>query len=420
MVARGVSASPLALRLRAALARSPDAQLPFPSLSLSLSPSRSSAAPHLLAPAVRPARPARLGAADVSSQSEERGSAAPRLESDGRLPEDGIEREKVDGGDGDREDHGREPNLEEVHEGDVVALDLGLGRHDDVGRRADEGAVAAEARAERQRPRQRLDVEPHHVGNHLLHDGDHGGGEGDVVDEGREDGRGPADQEDRERLAAAWRDAGDHAGEGVGDEAEEAELTHTLDDDEERGEEQQRVPLHRVQRLVAVVHVERHQQPHGPHDRDPGRVKMGDRVKEEGADDTRQHRAALHQQPAVRDGVHLLELRDVHDEGALDSVAEVPGQEVEHRWRRDDHTGAEVEEEVVEVEVLGEHVANDDVGRVADHGGRAADVGEDGLADEEGARVDVHELAQLARHGRDQQDRRHVVEERRQDRRHHA
>mmetsp|Transcript_23278 Transcript_23278/g.55369 ORF Transcript_23278/g.55369 Transcript_23278/m.55369 type:complete len:80 (+) Transcript_23278:223-462(+) len=37
MVARGVSASPLALRLRAALARSPDAQLPFPSLSLSLS-----------------------------------------------------------------------------------------------------------------------------------------------------------------------------------------------------------------------------------------------------------------------------------------------------------------------------------------------------------------------------------------------
>eukprot|EP00961_Rhodomonas_salina_P088010 1183795-Rhodomonas_salina.3 len=208
--------------------------LPF-SLSLSLSPSRSNAAPHLLAPAVRPARPARLGAADVSSQSEERGSAAPRLESDGRLPEDGIEREEVDGGDGDREDHGREPNLpqphsqrtaqhstaqqhprelraeltqlptrsprapsaqrqddtlhtvrhithleprvgcagrasrhlEEVHEGDVVALDLGLGRHDDVGRRADEGAVAAEARAERQRPRQRLDVEPHHVGNHL-------------------------------------------------------------------------------------------------------------------------------------------------------------------------------------------------------------------------------------------------------------
>mmetsp|Transcript_58688 Transcript_58688/g.138299 ORF Transcript_58688/g.138299 Transcript_58688/m.138299 type:complete len:314 (+) Transcript_58688:232-1173(+) len=311
MVARGVSASPLALRLRAALARSPDAQLPFPSLSLSLSPSRSSAAPHLLAPAVRPARPARLGAADVSSQSEERGSAAPRLESDGRLPEDGIEREKVDGGDGDREDHGREPNLEEVHEGDVVALDLGLGRHDDVGRRADEGAVAAEARTERERPRQRLDVEPHHVGNHLLHDGDHGGGEGDVVDKGGEYGGGPHDQAQRRLLPRVDLHAPDHIAQHVRDRAEEAKFAHALDDDEEGSEEEERVPLHRHQRLVAVVEIKDGEEPHCPEDRHPRRIQVRHRMEEEGEDDAEEDSAALDQQHAVRDRIHLLQVGDV-------------------------------------------------------------------------------------------------------------
>mmetsp|Transcript_31506 Transcript_31506/g.74877 ORF Transcript_31506/g.74877 Transcript_31506/m.74877 type:complete len:450 (-) Transcript_31506:587-1936(-) len=159
------------------------------------------------------------------------------------------------------------------------------------------------------------------------------------------------------------------------------------------------------------MHVERHQQPDSAHDCDPRRVEVRHRVEEEGHDDTPEHHHALDQQPPVRDRVHFLELGDVDIEAALDRVSEVPHQEVEDERARDHHARAEVDKEGVEVEVLCEHVPDDDVRRVADHRRRSTQVREDRLGDEVRAGVDVDQLAQLAGHRTDEEDGRDVVEE---------
>mmetsp|Transcript_36915 Transcript_36915/g.75670 ORF Transcript_36915/g.75670 Transcript_36915/m.75670 type:complete len:277 (+) Transcript_36915:568-1398(+) len=172
---------------------------------------------------------------------------------------------------------------------------------------------------------------------------------------------------------------------------------------------------------MAVVHVEHRQQPHCAHDGDPGRVKMGHRVQEEAEDDAEEDRAALDQQHLVRDRVQLLEVGDISvEDGVLEGVFEPPAEVDVHEGRGQQHARGKVDEEGGEIKVLRQHVAHDDVGRVADHGGSASDVREDSLTDEECARVHVHKLAQLARHGGDKQDCRHVVQERREHGRHHA
>ncbi len=55
----------------------------------------------------------------------------------------------------------------------------------------------------------------------------------------------------------------------------------------------------------------------------------------------------------------------------------------------------EVDQEGVEVDVVGKHVADEDVGRVPNHRGRAAQVGEDCLTHQQRHWRELHQLAQL-------------------------
>mmetsp|Transcript_8160 Transcript_8160/g.19005 ORF Transcript_8160/g.19005 Transcript_8160/m.19005 type:complete len:277 (-) Transcript_8160:1815-2645(-) len=259
--------------------------------------------------------------------------------------EDGVDGGEVARGKCDADEHSGKADLDEGDEGDGEALHLRLGRHDNVGGGADEGAVAAKARAKGEGPGEGLDGDAGDLLDHLLHDGDHGGREGDVVDKRREDGRGPHDKDDGEDLAGPLVGGSDHRGEGVCDEAEEAELADALDDDKESREEEESVPLDAQKGLVAVVHVEGDEEPDGAHDGDPGGVEVRDGVQEEGGDDAPEHDAALDEESAVGDGVHLLELDNVDRELALDGVAVVPGEVLEDKGGGQEHAGGEVEEE---------------------------------------------------------------------------
>ena len=77
-------------------------------------------------------------------------------------------------------------------------LIAGFFRHahgDHVGAGADHGAVAAQARPQRQGPPQHVVPGQAEALAQEQHDGQHGGGEGDVVDEGRGNGRDPEDHD---------------------------------------------------------------------------------------------------------------------------------------------------------------------------------------------------------------------------------
>mmetsp|Transcript_19559 Transcript_19559/g.44742 ORF Transcript_19559/g.44742 Transcript_19559/m.44742 type:complete len:251 (-) Transcript_19559:1533-2285(-) len=247
-------------------------------------------------------------------------------------------------------------------------LGLRLGGHHNVCRSPNQSPVAPEASSERQRPGQGLDADARDGLDHLHHHRHHGGGEGDVVDKGREDGRGPADEEEREVLSSFHWHRRHHATQGVGNEAQQAKLSHTLHHHKQRGEEEQRIPFDSMQGLVTVMHVEGDQQPYGSHDRDPGRVEVSHRMKEERADHTTQHNSALDEEGSVGDRVHLLQLRDVDGEVPLDSVLEVPDKVVEREGAGQDDSRAKVEEERIEVKILGQQVPDDDVWRITNHG----------------------------------------------------
>uniref|UniRef100_A0A1I8JGD9 CCHC-type domain-containing protein n=1 Tax=Macrostomum lignano TaxID=282301 RepID=A0A1I8JGD9_9PLAT len=85
---------------------------------------------------------------------------------------------------------------EELHKGERVAVLLRDAGGNNIGRRANDGAVAAKAGAEGQRPDQRQDGQ--HV-SQLQDDGDHRRGERDVVDEGGGQRAHPQDDEDGDR-----------------------------------------------------------------------------------------------------------------------------------------------------------------------------------------------------------------------------
>mmetsp|Transcript_24358 Transcript_24358/g.79589 ORF Transcript_24358/g.79589 Transcript_24358/m.79589 type:complete len:485 (-) Transcript_24358:996-2450(-) len=337
-----------------------------------------------------------------------------------RLPEHSVEDEEVDVANYYGDDHHGESDSEEIHEGDMVSLSLCLGCHNDVCRSPNQRPVASEACSKRQRPRKGLDADPRNSLNHLHHDGDHGGSEGNVVDEGREDRRGPADEEEGEVLPPLHRHRRHHPAQRVGNEAQQAKFTHTLHHNKESSEEEKRVPFNGMQSLVAVMHVEGNQQPDGPHDRDPGRVKMSDRMQEEGADDTTQDNSTLDEERSVCDWVHLLQFGDVDGEVTFHSILEVIDEVVECKGAAQDNARTQVEQESVEIQVLGQQVADDDVWRVTNHGRRPTNVGEDRLTDEIGPWINVHQLAELAGHRSNKKNRGNVVQESGEDGCHNA
>ena len=118
-----------------------------------------------------------------------------------------------------------------------------------------------------------------------------------------------------------------------------------------------------------------------------------------------------------RDGRSLLERHHLGD--LLGVVLEAtcgtaPGRTARTATNTIDHDRRHVDQEVVERQPG--PAADDDVRRVADQRGGAADVGGEHLCDQVGLRRDPEPVADHDRDRRDQHDRGHVVEERRGDR----
>ena len=126
---------------------------------------------------------------------------------------------------------------------------------------------------------------------------------------------------------------------------------------------------------------------------------------------------ALDEQAPVADGLALVERH--HPRGALRVVARTTSRN-SHRHNRtehatqDDDQRRQVDQEVVEGQPG--PAGDDDVGRVADQGGGAADVGGQHLGDQERDRRHAEPLAHQQGDRRDQQHGGDVVQQRRGDR----
>ena len=134
----------------------------------------------------------------------------------------------------------------------------------------------------------------------------------------------------------------------------------------------------------------------------------------EGEHHDAEHRQRLLQQYLVDDGRPGAHPHDQCAARRCGMHGAAPQHVDHHRLRRhhhDDH-GREVDDEGVEVET-GER-ADQDVGRVADQRGGAADIGGEDLREQERIGRHVELAGDCERHRHDQQHRGHIVEERRE------
>lgn len=108
-------------------------------------------------------------------------------------------------------------------------------------------AAAADVSTQSQSPSQ--DRQSHALFHcQRLDDGDHGGSEGDVVDEGAGDSRHPQDDGDHQHDVAA-ADLADE----LSDELQDARLFQTADHDEQAYEEEQGLVVHLLEQVDGVL-----------------------------------------------------------------------------------------------------------------------------------------------------------------------
>src|SRR5690606_17490811 len=197
---------------------------------------------------------------------------------------------------------------------------------------------------------------------------------------------------------------------------DDAGVRQPRDHDEQAHEEHQRGPFDPAQDVVDVDTGHQDHRP-GPEQGDDGRLDVHHRVQAEADDHQAEHDQAADQQAAVLDGPPLLQLHDLRDVlgVVLEGPAEhQPAQREEDR-HRDDDGRRHVQEEVVEAQPG--PAADDDVERVADEGGGAADVGGEHLRDQVGLGRDPQPVAHHQADRRDEHDGGQAVEERGGDRR---
>ena len=316
--------------------------------------------------------------------------------------------------------HGREQNRQQ-HDGETdpeVAderdLDAAFGREasdDEIRRRANERAVAAEAGAEREAPPDGVEIRDAH-GAHVLDERDHRRDEWDIVEHGRNDGREPEHEERRRRDIAA-RQLDGHRREI----ADDASLDEAADGDEKADEEEDRRPLDGLHRMLDEVRAaaREEQQQEAAAERDERGLEPEHRVREESKHRECKHEQRFHEQAVIFDALprihghdlglefrlrlELFAIQRLHDEDDDEEVEERDGREVFDE-------GHERE--------LRRRAADHDVWRVADERRRAADVRRDDLRQEERHRRDAELLRDGECHGHHEEDRRHVVEEARE------
>ena len=284
-----------------------------------------------------------------------------------------------------------------------------------VGRGADQRAVAAEAGAERQAPPQRLDVVGAAEGRrHVLDQRDHGGDERNVVDDRRQHRRGPQDGVAGGRELAAGR-----RHQLVGEQREQAADVDAVHHHEQADEEEDGDPLHVAEGLVDIVRgllgvmrpvVEQHQNGGAEHG-DGGRLQMQRPRQHEGDHDDGEHGERLLEQHPVLDRIRRIH-RHHPRLGVVRRLEILAPEEMDdqrlHHHDDDDHR-RQVIDEIVEGEA--DLRADQDVGRIADQGGGAADIGGEDFREQIRVGRDLQRAADGERHRHDQQHRGDVVEE---------
>ena len=244
-------------------------------------------------------------------------------------------------------------------------------------------------------------MHPLHGGKALDH-GDHGGREGDVVDEGAGHGGAEEDNGDHQVDVAA-ADLAD----ALGQQVQHAAAPQPADDHEKPDEEDE-----------GVV-VDLPQDGHGPlaegqqrHRRDE-HADGGDgeprlRVGGEQEHRRQENGAAAEELLGVVDGVLGVQVQLPHRGGA-ELLMEAEAEVGDHQQQANAGNEAGVAHEVPEAVAQGG--ADDNVGRVAAHGGGASQVGAEDLRQDGRHRVKLQKLPQLNGHGGEEEDDRDAVDE---------
>ena len=329
-----------------------------------------------------------------------------------QIPQIHIDRREHDG-----QNHQWEANLEVADEADVHAALRRHARHDEVRGCADERAVAAETRAERERPPERLEVRDAHCA-HVLNQRDHRCNERDIVQDGRDDGAHPEDQQRRRRQIATRR-----LHRRLRELRDNADLNQSADRDKESNEEEDRRPLDGVHRLFhqMLTAAREEEQQEAARQCDQRRLDVCKGVCEKAEDRKPQHEERTLQKTVIRDRrllVHLHQLR-LQFRRRDETLAVDRGHDEQHDRHTDDRNRRKMLDEHDECQLL-HRAADHDVRWIADQRRRAADVRRDDLREEIRHGVELQDLRDAERHGHHEKHGRHVVKECREHRRNHA
>mmetsp|Transcript_16202 Transcript_16202/g.30336 ORF Transcript_16202/g.30336 Transcript_16202/m.30336 type:complete len:224 (-) Transcript_16202:1257-1928(-) len=212
---------------------------------------------------------------------------------------------------------------------------------DEVGACPDQRHVSSQAGSQAQRPHEGFEgkVEVFVLAEQPDH-WDHGGRVGNVVQEPAHNAADPEDDDDRnDESVVLWR-RGYDAAEALPDAPDEAHGRHGFDHDEERGEEEQGVPLDALEDVVKLVGSRNYHQGNSAGAGHPARVHVVDRVQEEHQQHGPQNDTALRKQHRVCDGV--LPLQGLHVKfllGDVELVLVVPLQKEEGREGSEEDAG---------------------------------------------------------------------------------
>ncbi len=267
------------------------------------------------------------------------------------------------------EDHGWKAQAEVAHEADRLAGPLGDGAHGHVGGRSDEGAVAADADAEGEGPpdrRRRRGTEAQ-VGDGRCGDRDHHRDEGHRREEGPPEGGDPENhQAEPERILG-------HRGEEAPHHSDEPHLLQGAGDDEQAEEEEDQRPFDFSQELLGLGAVDEHQHPGAGQGHGRRGDAEGGQHHEADQDQTEDHQAD-HESRTVLDVPGFVEGFDVYGVVRRFKLLTPGEKQVSQGYGQGQGgRGARVGQEFIEADP--DRRADQHVGRVADQGGGAADVG---------------------------------------------
>jgi len=310
-----------------------------------------------------------------------------------------ITQDHIDAGDEHDDDGGRGRDLAVAAPADGIPLFGGHRGAHHVGGGPDGGGAAADVGSHGQAPGQDREVHPGGSGQALDHR-DHGGREGDVVHEGAGDGRDPHDDEDHED-AVAVADAADEGG----DDFQDAGGLQSAHHHEETDQEEQGLIVHPPQQLPCVL-------PGG------GQGQQGDEDAHEGHGQAGLGMGGQQDHCQDEDDAAAAKVLPVGDGGlgvragggqelvlyvvGLELLAVAEVEEDQGGDEGDPGHGAGVGDEVPEG--VAQRGADDDVGRIAAHGCRAAQIGAEDLCQDHGQGIEAQQAGQLNGHRRQEED----------------